>query len=182
MNDNEIKDINTIGVCSRDLNIKVRSINFKSRYIPYISFKDIEQKKKAEDYIEERVSNFFSELIKIQIDDIPKARIPTSHLITDYDFNNIAFTYFYKTLFDDLGKRDEQNNLIPKIKWGAVFDERCTPVETAFLTPLRKGDAPRFKKFSDNPRYRKYGTIDINGTPIFYYIYFTVQEILNAIR
>ena len=30
--------------------------------------------------------------------------------------------------------------------------------------------------------YYRYGTIDMNGQPIFYYIYFTLQEILDEIK
>ena len=105
-------------------------------------------------------------------------------MITDDEFGKIHIEYFYEILFSDLGERDEQNRLVPNIKWGAVFDKRCTPIETAFISKNYQGSRSNAKleKYSDNRKYRKYGTIDINGKPIFYYIYFTIQEILNAIR
>lgn len=191
MNNNNRNNNNTIiGDCS---NYHHR----ESKYVPYISFEDSE-KKNAEEYILKEVSDFFSKFLNKQIGDISQARIPTSSLITNDDFKRIDVKYFYETLFDDLGERDEQNKLIPKIKWGAVFDQRCTPISIGEVSENYKGDYPTFetvsnielfKQFSNNQKQRcgtifdrKYGTIDINGTPIFYYIYFTLQEILNAIR
>ena len=164
------------------IGITTDCLKLKSDYMPYILFNNIEQQKIAEEYIIKEVSHFFKTFVKEQIDDIARARIPTPYLITDYDFLNVDIKYFYEILFCDLGKRNKQNKLITQIKWGAIFDERCTPIEIAYLSKNYQGDDPKLKKFNDNRRYRKYGTIDINGTPIFYYIYFTVQEILNAIR
>ena len=88
--------------------------------------------------------------------------VSTSKTIAKEDFKNIGIQYFYQNIFNDLGKRDNKNKLEIVIKWTMTLDINNCP-------------------FSDN-QYRKYGTIDVDGIPVFYYIHFTVQEILDAIR
>ncbi|MDJ0616623.1 MAG: hypothetical protein QNJ63_07720 [Calothrix sp. MO_192.B10] len=71
------------------------------------------------------------------------------------------------------------------MKWGITFDEECTPIKVGWISPkfnrLQSEARPRYENKTGHP-YRKYGTIDINGTPIFYYLHFTIQEILDVVK
>ncbi len=115
------------------------------------------------------------------------------------DFTSKDIKYFYEFLFHDLGERETDGKLKVNIKWGITFDEECAPIQVAkrHVHPKSKKvqleyldsriGRPRLPYRSHVPElqylpYRRYGTIDINGTPIFYYIYFTLQEILDAIK
>ena len=152
---------------------------FCSDYIPVISFKNKYQKDKVEDYIFEEVKDFFEKL-KIDLD-INKAQLPYQNIITEKDFNDfnkVKISYFYKNLFYDLGERETDNKLKSKIKWGITFDEKCVPCQLGYVNPSFRG----YGKPPDIKKERRYGTIDINGSPVFYYIYFTLQEILDVLK
>lgn len=151
--------------------------DFYSDYVPVISFKNKYQKETIEKYILEEVK-FFFEKLKIDLD-IYTAQISYQKLITEEDVrqkkNDIG--YFYENLFQDLGERDK-GRLKAKIKWGITFDEKCVPCELGYVNPSFKG----YGRPQDIKKERRYGTIDINGNPVFYYIYFTLQEILDVIK
>jgi hypothetical protein len=153
---------------------------FQSDYVPLISFQNKDQKDAAEKYIFDEVKEFFEKL-KIDID-INENQLAYPKLITEEDFTKVKVDYFYETLFHDL-ERNPQGKLEVKIKWGITFDEKCAPIKLAYLSPKYTGFHPelKFEDFQGRP-HRRYGTIDINGTPVFYYIYFTLQEILDVIK
>ena len=161
--------------------------NFYSDYIPVISFKNKYQKDHVEKYIFEEVKDFFE---KVEIDlDIHKTQLLYPKIITEKDFNDsesFPITYFYKNLFYDLGEREPDGKLKVKIKWGITFDEKCVPCQLGYVkrfTGYKKLDIKDIKHEDSQGRpYRRYGTIDINGSPVFYYIYFTLQEILDVIK
>ncbi|QSV54026.1 MAG: hypothetical protein HEP80_09200 [Dolichospermum sp. UKL201] len=56
-----------------------------------------------------------------------------------------------------------------KTKWCITFDINSTPIEVPNLT------------IPNSDLCRRYGTIDIVGKPILYYIYFTLPEILDYV-
>jgi hypothetical protein len=106
--------------------------------------------------------------------------------------------YFYKTILYDLGERDPafglelltlnsnkrgRLKLLPK--WGITFDEKCAPIIINWLSPkfhiYPNTDISKIQ-YKDIPPHYRYGTININGRPIFYYIYFTLQELLDVIK
>ncbi len=156
---------------------------FHSDYVPLISFQNKDQKDAAEEYIFDEVKDFFE---KLEIDiDIKETQLAYPKLITEEDFTKVKIDYFYETLFHDL-ERNPQGKLEVKIKWGITFDEKCAPIQLAYLSPryvFDKQEArPQHWNKSKNRKHRRYGTIDINGTPVFYYIYFTLQEILDVIK
>jgi hypothetical protein len=157
--------------------------DFYSDYVPVISFKNKSQKDIIEKYILEEVKDFFK---KVEINlDVNKNQVPYQKTITEKDFKNsdeFKISYFYENLFHDLGEREpngeDKGRLKTKIKWGITFDEKCVPCQLGYVNPSFKG----YGKPPDIKKERRYGTIDINGSPVFYYIYFTLQEILDVIK
>jgi hypothetical protein len=165
------------------------SFEIQSNFIPLIAFKSQEQKEIAENYLIEEAKDFFTNILKVNYDCI---QIPYPQLITKQDFKATDIEYFYENLFYDLGERDSNGKLKAKIKWGITFDEENTPIEVGIFNRQNKFiniDYRRYRpRLSYRPQhknlmlFRKYGTIDINGIPIFYYLHFTLQEILDAIK
>jgi hypothetical protein len=156
-----------------------------SSYIPFISFSTQEYKYMAEAYVMREADLFFKNILKIENS---VQLIPYLETITWKNFNQVKITYFYNTLFFDLGERDNHGKLMKKLKWGVAFDEELTPIQVAESIEgrlnysdrrdVRRSYCPR-KPFLD---YRKYGFISVNGEPVFYYLYFTLQEILDALK
>jgi hypothetical protein len=158
------------------IQLQSENLAFSSNYVPLISFKNKYQKDAVEDYILEEAKVFFEKL-KIDLD-INKNQLPYQRNITEKDFKKVDIRYFYENLFYDLGEREPDGRLQIKIKWGITFDEKCAPCQLGYVNSSKKGygRTPNIKK------ERRYGTIDINGSPVFYYIYFTLQEILDFIK
>ena len=163
--------INIIGICPETL-------LFKSSYVPLISFKNEEQKKAAEDYISGEANKFFDILLTDQA--VKPLAYPL--LITEWEFKKIDMIYFYENLFYDL-ERKPDGKLEAKIKWGITFDVKCAPIELSYGSEKSRGFGHKIAEKNGNGRpYRRYGTIDINRKAVFYYIYFTLQEILDVIK
>lgn len=157
------------------IGVIVNSQEFKSSYIPLISFKNKQEIEVAEKYIINKVEEFFNIMGKFNIPNINDARLPYSKSITVEDFSSqtTKIEYFYKNLFSDLEERDNNGKLKLKIKWCITFDIQFAPIEV-----------PQIRiPSSDGQSYlsRRFGTIDIRGTPVLYYIYFTLQEIIDVI-
>ncbi len=165
-----------------------------SSYIPLISFHSQEQKEIAEVYIQREADDFFGNILNI--DPLPQC-IPYSKTINWQDFNKVEIEYFYKTLFFDLCNRDSSGKLISNLKWGVTFDAEIAPITTAYMNPLSSRDEEAKLSYLDIrknrpslhyqtqnrfPLYRRYGVITLNGEAVFYYLYFTMQEILDAIK
>ena len=165
---------------------------FESDYLPLISFKTEKQRNDAENYIKMKVDIFFRKILKIDNIDVVKSQVPYSKIITPEDFKAKNISYFYDNIVCDLDEtpRDSEGQLNFPAKWGITFDEKCTPISVSYLSSKYKKpykSPPHFEPYTYTHQNRyewnyKYGTIDINGQPIFYYIYFTLQEILDAIR
>ncbi len=173
------------------IGIRSESLCYESDYVPFISFKNKFQKDAVEKYILEEVDDFFKNILR---KNFFQTQIPYHKIITKSDFIAIDISYFYENIFYDLGERDKNGKLKPKIKWGITFDEKCVPIRVANQYRIkpeekigyfdRREGRPRLQYRSHNPYppYRQYGTIDINGEPIFYYLQFTLQEILDVIE
>ncbi|MBD2578254.1 hypothetical protein [Oscillatoria sp. FACHB-1406] len=166
-----------------------------SSYIPFISFATQEHKGIAESYVIREADVFFKSILKIE-DSVQL--VPYLETITLKDFNQVEMEYFYNTLFFDLGERDINGRLINKLKWSVAFDEEMTPIQVAYLSPSFSGNSGEARLsysdrregrpyFSYRPQklfldYRKYGFISVNGEPVFYYLHFTLQEILDTLK
>lgn len=162
-----------------------QSVEIKSNFIPLIAFKTIKQKETVESYIKKEAEDFFVNILNIS----SYVQISYPKLITKQDFRQIHIKEFYKNLFSDLGERDGDNRLVINLKWGITFDEENTPIqikskneETIYDHRLNRPIITYRPHYQNLLPYRKYGTIDINGTPVFYYLYFTFQEILDVIK
>ncbi|MEH2424030.1 MAG: hypothetical protein V7K48_24920 [Nostoc sp.] len=155
---------------------------FESAYVPFISFANNGQKKAIENYIFMQVDEFFQ---KIYSGGVIRTQLSYSKLITEEDFkdfNKVKISYFYENLFHDL-ERGSDGKLELKIKWSITFDERCTPIKLANLPPNYGGYGYKLSsKDVKNCLPRKYGIIEINRIPVFYYIYFTLKEILDVAK
>ncbi|NCO74555.1 MAG: hypothetical protein GW795_06510 [Cyanobacteria bacterium] len=139
----------------------VESSDFYSQYMPLISFDSEKNRETVNNYISNEADKFFKKLdINIIVS---QSFITTSKSITDLEFQTIDITYFYEQLFLGLWERDNEKRLKKIVKWGVTFDKKCTPINS-------------------DTNLRPFGTIDINKTPVFYYLYFTMQEILDAVR
>lgn len=176
------EELKSIGIYSEDY-------KFESDYIPFISFKTQKQKDIIEGYIFTKADIFFYKILKFDYINIKKAYINYPKTITEKDFASIDISYFYKNIFFDLGKRDSNNKLDFSPKWGITFDKKCAPIEVSYLSPsfkVRPDSKPKFNPFDYyHNEYKwnyKYGTIDINEEPVFYYIYFSLQELLDEIK
>lgn len=162
-------------------------VDLESDYIPFVSFKSQHHKDIAEKYITLKADILLNKILNLNIDTV-KSQISSLNLITDKDFKSKRTKYFYENIFADLGQRDSNNQLIFSPKWGITFDEKCAPISVSYLSPkfIPKYQSPTFSPFEyryiDYEWIYKYGTIDINEKPVFYYIYFTLQEILDEIK
>jgi hypothetical protein len=160
---------------------------FTSVYIPLISFSTQAQKEIAELYILKEANNFFVNILQLNVS---TQYIPYAQTIGLQDFREIEIEYFYKTLFFDLCKRDASGKLINNLKWGVTFDAELAPIQTACFLSRGKDlsylntSRPylRYHPRNQRPLYRRYGVITLNGEAVFYYLYFTLQEILDAIK
>ena len=153
----------------------VNSKEFQSNYVPLISFKSQQEKEIAENYIIDKVKELFNVIGEVNIPNVINAQLPYSKSIIREDFSPqiTKIEYFYKNLFSDLEERDKNGKLNLKIKWCITFDIKFAPIEV-----------PQIRIASADNRdslYRRFGTIDIRGTPVLYYIYFTLQEIIDVV-
>ncbi|MBE9255810.1 hypothetical protein IQ217_18665 [Synechocystis salina LEGE 00031] len=144
----------------------------KSNYVPLISFQNEAQRKNATNYILEQVEIFFKD-IQVDIPNLIESYFPYSQSIIHKEFSKVGIEYFYDNLFYDLGEkkedREDNGRLKVKVKWCITFHIDSTPIQVPQL------------KIPNSDLCRSFGTIDILGTPILYYVYFTLPEILNII-
>ncbi len=129
--------------------------NAKSVYVPYLSFKDGAHKKLNEEYISPLIKRFF-ELKKID----NYEELNKEDMISDKDFNNFKIDYFYEYIIGDISKR-EGGKIIHKIRYSITFDKDLTPKEEDGIY---------------------YGEINLGCKPIFYYIYFDLQDMLRFLK
>uniref|UniRef100_UPI001ABA56F7 hypothetical protein n=1 Tax=Aetokthonos hydrillicola TaxID=1550245 RepID=UPI001ABA56F7 len=93
-------DLEIVGVRSQEQNLY-----FQSDYVPLISFKNKEQKDKAEKYIILEACDFFTNILKVDIP-VVQNQLASPQIITPRDFNTKKSKYFYEFLLHDLGERE----------------------------------------------------------------------------
>ncbi|WP_189523572.1 hypothetical protein [Nostoc sp. PA-18-2419] len=157
------------------IGVSGNSKEFQSNYVPLISFKTQQEKEVAENYIINKVEEFFNVIGEVNISNIINAKFSYSKSITIEDFSprTTKIEYFYKNLFSDLEERDKNGKLKLKIKWCITFDIKFAPIEVPQIQ-IPSSDSKSYLS-------RRFGTIDIRGTPVLYYIYFTLQELIDVI-
>ncbi len=153
---------------------------FQRKFVPLVCFKNQQQKEVAEKYILEQVEKFFQKLRKKDNNIVSEIPVSYKKTITDIDFEQEPDNkYFYENLFYDLGERLPNGELKENIKWCITFDRTLAPIELKYTQKTGFENKP---KKNDLLSIRQFGTIDVNGKPFFYYIYFTMQEILDEIK
>lgn len=173
-------------------NVSADNYFFESCYLPWISFKNEKQVEAVNKYIYLKAKIFFRQILDLQLPgfNFQSNYISYHQIITDLDFKKTQIKYFYSNIFSCLGERDRESKLVFIPRWGITFDENNCPIETSFLpssyipSPASKINFTPLKYFSENREvsFIRYGDIRANDEPIFYYIYFTMQEILDQIR
>ncbi|WP_052349594.1 hypothetical protein [Picosynechococcus sp. NKBG042902] len=167
-----------------------------SSYIPFITFVDPEKVEKSEQYILKEAEDFFLKILGLP--NVPEL-IDYQKTLNWKDFHKVPFKYFYDVIFCDFYERNREGKLINKLKWAITFDEELTPIQVAsirrdlnatnqegvkrdFFDRRRNRVRPHYRNHNPYPPYRKYGYISISGEPVLYYLHFTLQEILDALK
>lgn len=179
----------------RNIDIYSEDYAFESSYLPLISFKTDRQRELVEEYIFKKVDIFFTKIMNINIS-VRESQVAYHKTITEKDFKTKKSEYFYRNIFSDLGQRDANGKLKFPPKWSITFDKKCAPISVSRLSRnfriiKDKRSGKRIKEpdletfiYHHQGIYKwhyRYGTIDISGTPAFYYIYFTLQELLDVL-
>ncbi len=128
-----------------------------SNYNPYLSFKSETANYINNNLIIPRVKFFFdSKNIK------KYSEIDNKIYISDLDFKNIKFSFFYKHIFKDI-HREENGRIICPIKYCITIDPLlCTKICSTTKT--------------------RYDEICLGKTPVLYYIFIDITEIMKIAR
>ncbi len=131
-----------------------------SNYVPYLSFCKDSQLLINEQFIRPKVKNFF-EVRKIS----EYEHIEISQYISDLDYKTKTANvqYFYKNILVDIKKSPSSGKVQSVIKYSITLDEQVT------------------SKVCEKTKI-KYDEILLNTTPIFYFIYVDLKEILDFVR
>lgn len=128
-----------------------------SKYNPYLSFKTESAALINKDFITPKIKEFFY-----------ARKIPTPpeldnrYYISDLDFKKIEFSLFYTHLLQDI-HREKNGNIVCPIKYCITIDSfLCT--KTCPTTKIR------------------YDEICLGKTPILYYIFIDITEIMKFAR
>lgn len=126
----------------------------KSDFFGYLSLKN--NSRINDDLIHPIVQNFF------HARNIEKYKsIAENAEISDLDFKQVEFSYFYEFVLNDIYKSKDTIQIITK--YCVTFDRsNCTKICNKTNTP--------------------YDEIIFSETPIFYFIYIDVQEIFNFLK
>jgi hypothetical protein len=127
----------------------------ESSYVAYLQFKDSEKIKK--ELIEPKVKKFFSER---NIDNYEEIR--ANKEISDLDFEKQGMDYFYENIFYDISK-NKNGEIELSVKYSITLDKQnCT--EYCNKTDIY------------------YDEILLSETPVFYFIYVSIEEIFSFLR
>lgn len=131
-----------------------------SSSVPYLYFrKEINQS--INDYfIKPKVEQFFKVPDRDKYQSHP---IDAEKYISDLDFKEVEFSYFYQEILFDIKKDDSENKIIHEVKYCITLDEKVTN-KTCEITKI------------------KYDEIVLNKKPIFYFIYIDFKEIMDFVR
>lgn len=128
----------------------------ESSYVAYLQFKDSEKIKK--ELIEPRVKDFFSAR---NIDNYEEIR--ANKEISDLDFEKQEMSYFYENIFYDISK-NRDGKVEFSVKYSITLDKKNCKEEPCEKTNIF------------------YDEILLNKTPVFYFIYVSIDEIFSFLR
>ena len=126
-----------------------------SSFVPYLYFREETNQKINDEFIEPKVKNFFDAQ---KIDKYHP--IDAEKYISDLDFKEVKFSYFYEDILYDIKKEEK---IINEVKYCITLDEKVTN-KTCEITKI------------------KYDEILLNKKPIFYFIYIDFKEIMDFAR
>lgn len=128
-----------------------------SNYNPYLSFKSETAAYINKKLITPKIKEFFD------IRNIKEySQIDNNIYISDLDFKNIKFSFFYEHIFKDIHK-EENGRIICPIKYCITIDPLlCTKICSA--TKIR------------------YDEICLGKTPVLYYIFIDIADIMKFAR
>jgi hypothetical protein len=143
----------------------------ESELIPFISFSRLSdgQRDRINEYITTEINNFRGLSGEVKFSYTPYRQT----IALNADFMAKDMDYFYETIFNGIGRGSDGKVVLPKTI-AVTFDERSAPIVIS----------------TDPPTMRRYGSIDINGfhydpdstvQRVCYYLYFSLQEILNIL-
>ncbi|MBH1970282.1 hypothetical protein FK216_02900 [Moraxellaceae bacterium AER2_44_116] len=128
-----------------------------SKYNPYLSFKSETANYINKNLITPKIKYFF-DIRKIK----KYAEVDSKNYISDLDFMSIKFSLFYTHLLQDIN-RDENGSIVLPIKYCITIDPfLCT--KTCATTKI------------------KYDEICLGKTPVLYYIFIDITEIMECAR
>jgi hypothetical protein len=126
-----------------------------SSFVPYLYFREETNQKINDEFIEPKVKKFFDAQ---KIDKYHP--IDAEKYISDLDFKEVKFSYFYEEILYDIKK---EGKIIHEVKYCITLDEKVTN-KTCEITKI------------------KYDEILLNKKPIFYFIYIDFKEIMDFAR
>jgi hypothetical protein len=140
---------------------------YESSIAPLVKFPTEKKSRIANAYMKEESKFLISSLEK---DFSNFSRVCQNKKILLDDFKNIETRLIYDNITKGANRKSD-DDLSMEMKWSPVFDKRSTPYEMK-IDPM----------YEPAQSQRKYGCISVNGSPVFYLILFSVQELINAVR
>ncbi len=129
-----------------------------SSYVPYLYFGKNTHQVVNEQFIQPRVGKFFAAR---EINSYQPLEI--KNYISDKDYKTVEFKYFYTCLLTGIQKERSSGKIAFPVRYGITLDEHITS-KICMKTQI------------------KYDEILLNTTPIFYFIYVDLKEILSFVR
>jgi len=129
-----------------------------SSYVPYLSFGQKTHQLVNEQLIQPRVETFFAARGVVLYQPLE-----VKNYISDKDYKVVEFKYFYTCILAEIKKELSSGRISCPVKYEITLDEQVTHKVCA-KTQI------------------KYDEILLNKTPIFYFIYIDLKEILAFVR
>lgn len=130
----------------------------KSRYVPYLSFGQKIHQRVNEQFIQPKVESFFAAR-----DINAYEPLEIEKYISDKDYRTVEFSYFYTYILVNIKKELSSGKISFPVRYEITLDEQVTHKECT-KTQI------------------KYDEILLNKTPIFYFIYIDIKEVLSFVR
>jgi hypothetical protein len=150
--------------------------SYLSDLVPRIAFRNTAYQSIAENYLSSK-SRMVLELLLGKDARVEPLEYSNSFFVSE--FGQIPIDKIYELLFSGLGERDTCGRLVPRIRWCITFDLESAPNKLFEVSPAYKGFQGLDKHSSE---IRNFGTVEINGSPVLYIIYFKLEEILDYIK
>lgn len=150
-----------------------------TRNILGITVKSQDEAQRIHKYINNEIEYFFHDIVQESPTgyisyDLSIAPVADLKIVSSFISENQQRDWVYDQIFHDFGERDATGKLVRKLKFFVTLDEFSAPIEIKHQGQ-RGADA------------RRYGTIDVGGGTkkehrVCYIVYFTLQELLNAMK